>query len=254
MSTDNAINLNALLDIKDGLKLMVFLDKFGITYNDLFLLCVDMGKIEWVKYLLENGADPNCINHSSIPYDHFDITPLHKAVKVSPRMVKLLIDYGADVNAGGDVNTRDNSNVTCGDDEEEIDYPTALYVAASNTRNIYKPNIVRIIDTLLDNGAIIDREYDEESPLEAAVIFGNYKAVKRLVERGANFAPTRLLELERFSSEKKIKHTTKMIKKLHHKQLIKNNSNAKHLPKQLIKNNSNAKHLPKTRGGASCPF
>ena len=81
--------------------------------------------------------------------------------------VAVLVDAGADVNA----------SIIGGSHSE-----TALHWAASS-------NDVAVLDALLDHGADIEAPgavIGDGTPLADAVAFGQWKAARRLVERGAN--------------------------------------------------------------------
>jgi ankyrin repeat protein len=87
----------------------------------------------------------------------------------SARTVKLLVRYGADVNAA----------VRHPDREEAAETP--LHWAASN-------DDVPLIDALLDSGADIEASgaiFTGGAPMSDAVIFAQWKAARRLLERGA---------------------------------------------------------------------
>lgn len=111
-----------------------------------------------IKHLLEAGANPN--ENGTYPY-----FPLHGAIKDNNlELVKLLINYGADVNT---ILTPHNG-------------ATALHEAAK------KPD-VDILKTLINAGALVDEvDKEGETALHRACRYGNFDNAKLLLEWGAN--------------------------------------------------------------------
>lgn len=86
-----------------------------------------------------------------------------------PRMVALLVEAGADVNAPVEPHGPNGSN------------ETPLHWAASS-------DDVEVIDALLDAGADIETPgavFTGGTPMSDAVVFAQWKAARRLLERGA---------------------------------------------------------------------
>ncbi|XP_064473258.1 transient receptor potential cation channel subfamily A member 1 homolog isoform X2 [Ornithodoros turicata] len=111
-----------------------------------------------VRYLLENGVNPNV--KSTTSYAPLNLAAIHSTVEVC----KLLIEHGADVESLAE------------------DNKTPLLLASQNQ----KPDIVTY---LLDQGAgIEDCDLEGNTPLLCAVDSGNVDVVHILLERGANIA------------------------------------------------------------------
>lgn len=121
---------------------------------------INILKVSCIKLLLEYGAHPDSRDRSGL-------TPLMKAAR-HPQgyaTVKLLIDYGADVNdiAG-----------------ERHDYRTVLH------HSIFSGNL-DIIRLLLTSGARYPRlDFDKPSPMDIAIISGRYDILKLLIEFDAD--------------------------------------------------------------------
>lgn len=117
-------------------------------------------KVSCIKLLLEYGAHPDSRDRSGL-------TPLMKAAR-HPQgyaTVKLLVDYGADVNdiAG-----------------ERHDYRTVLH------HSIFSGNL-DLIRLLLTSGARYPRlDFDKPSPMDIAIISGRYDIAKLLIEFDAD--------------------------------------------------------------------
>lgn len=121
---------------------------------------VNILKVSCIKLLLEYGAHPDSRDRSGL-------TPLMKAAR-HPQgyaTVKLLIDYGADVN---DIAS------------ERHDYRTVLH------HSIFSGNL-DIIRLLLTSGARYPRlDFDKPSPMDIAIISGRYDILKLLIEFDAD--------------------------------------------------------------------
>lgn len=121
---------------------------------------VSILKISCIKLLLQYGAHPDSRDRSGL-------TPLMKAAR-HPQgymTVKLLIEYGADVNdiAG-----------------ERHDYRTVLH------HSIFSGNL-DIIRLLLTNGARYPKlDFDKPSPLDIAIISGRHDIIDLLIEFDAD--------------------------------------------------------------------
>lgn len=121
---------------------------------------VSVLKVSHIKLLLEYGAEPDSRDRSGL-------TPLMKAAR-HPQgyaTVKLLIDYGADVNdiAG-----------------ERHDFRTILH------HSIFSGN-VDLIRLLLTSGARYPKlDFDKPSPMDIAIISGRYDIAELLIEFDAD--------------------------------------------------------------------
>jgi ankyrin repeat protein len=152
-------------------------------------LAVEGEKVEVVECLLSHGAVPDA--------DVGGLTALHEAsLRGLASIVRLLISYNSDVNAGsplGDslflaVRGRNADAVQllldAGADPEafvhELDPPTALHLASLN-------DDTDVMQRLLDAGAKVDpRDIDGATPLFRAVEQVNLDAAQLLLRRGAN--------------------------------------------------------------------
>lgn len=121
---------------------------------------VSILKVSCIKLLLEHGAKPDSRDRSGL-------TPLMKAAR-HPQgyaTVKLLIDYGADVN---DIAS------------ERHDYRTVLHHSIFSGK-------VDLIRLLLTSGARYPRlDFDKPSPMDIAIISGRADIAKLLIEFDAD--------------------------------------------------------------------
>ena len=119
------------------------------------------GHIHVVKYLLEKGADIQAITTYTRKGKEYHQSVLHLAT--SPEMFRLLIEYGADINA-----------------LEDFQYPT-LHVAAKLGHN-------DIVDYLLNQGVNVNLRTDHSrlSALTCAIKGDQDATVKHLIERGCS--------------------------------------------------------------------
>jgi len=150
---------------------------------------------EVARVLLKHGADPNA-------HDKYGMTPLMRARDGAT--VDLLVEFGADVKAKtkeglGMIemtgNTADSSRLKAlvrhgVPFDPKTDGPTLLVKAAWM-------NQVDLMTFLLDDGVdpnlkgVWNKQYnDTMTPLEAAVVDGQYDAARLLVERGAKVKQT----------------------------------------------------------------
>lgn len=130
-------------------------DKEG---NTPLLTCAKSGRVEPIKVLLENGADPNVRNN-------LGMTPLY-FVASNPgsniEIAKLLVEYGADVNASS--------------------ADTAMYLYDALLRENFE-----LVQYLLDRGADINAiDTDGLSAMHFAVLVGQIDKIEFLLERGAD--------------------------------------------------------------------
>lgn len=157
----NAITLCAFIGNLDLLKLLIEngidINTIGENNHTSLTIASKMGHLEIVEYLIENGAN---INHIT---DNNSTALIYASIYNNVECVKLLLKSGANVN---DVNT-DNSS--------------ALVYAT-------KYNNKKIIYMLLNEDDIYINQIDndEYSPLLYAIQNKNYKAVKKMVDNGAD--------------------------------------------------------------------
>ena len=126
-----AIDSNNLESVKEAIWRHARVNESN-GYGDTPLkLAITYGNIEIIKYLLENGADPN---QQTGVGDY----PIHGAE--SPEIVRLLWDYGADLNALDDRGLSLYESIRTGVEHEDLD---------ENIKN----NIINTIKSLnaLDN-------------------------------------------------------------------------------------------------------
>ncbi len=121
---------------------------------------VESEQKETVKFLLEQGADPNCKSSHSLS----DI-PLHNAIyKEQYDIAQMLIDYGADANAQDDFGE------------------TPLIMAVSSEQ-------IEIVKLLLENGANPNRACSDiltRTPLQIAMDKQQYDIAQTLIDCGAD--------------------------------------------------------------------
>ncbi|XP_028417225.1 uncharacterized protein LOC114541509 [Dendronephthya gigantea] len=139
---------------------------------------VSKGTLGIVKYLVEKGAAVNAINSKNADGS----TVLHSAVaKGKPEIVKYLVENGADVNS------------------TDIDGKTVLHNAVTGSKldmNTYGRTVLHyavtestidIVKYLVENGAdVIGKTTNGRTVLHSAVTKGTLKVVKYLVENGAD--------------------------------------------------------------------
>ncbi|QCB62600.1 hypothetical protein EJB00_03080 [Wolbachia endosymbiont of Drosophila mauritiana] len=126
--------------------------------NELFL-ALKNGNLQRAKWLIKKGVDVHA-------RDKVNGTSLHWAAESGCyKVVKLLLDYGADVHA------------LAGVKQENL---TSLHIAAGN-------GYVDIVKLLLENGADVEAKVKEDvTPLHVAAKNGYYEVVKLLLENGAD--------------------------------------------------------------------
>jgi uncharacterized protein len=117
-----------------------------------------LGHLGVVKVLIENGAEINAIDNTSLKE-----TPLHNAVdELHPDIVEILLEHGADVSI------------------EDNDERTALHILANiKAVGLWDEKSEMILKMLLRYGAKI-----ETVPIATA--FGTLQDIKKMVEGGAD--------------------------------------------------------------------
>jgi len=137
-------------------------DKGGNT--PLFMACMN-GDPEFVKFLLDQGADPNIKNKQ-------ESTAIIAAANESDffeELVPLLIEKGADVR----VKAKDGT--------------TVLWPLITTLGRADEQEILDTVKLVLEKGAEVDSTIEGgRTPLMFAAMMGNQSMVKLLVENGAN--------------------------------------------------------------------
>ncbi|KAI2619317.1 ankyrin repeat-containing domain protein [Hypoxylon sp. NC1633] len=131
-------------------------EAFRMEPNEVALLhtAVTTGDVEMVQLVLSVGAEPNVLSQGALL--GIAATPLHIACRLGlERIVRLLLDAGADVNFS-DVNNK----------------ITALHVASSRGF----PSICKL---LIDHGAIISLDSDGQTPLHLPARYSRIPRYKR---------------------------------------------------------------------------
>lgn len=127
--------------------------------------------IDVVKFLLEKGANPNVQNQ-------YGRTALHFAVNYSfEPIVNLLLENGADPKIKTFQNLESN--------KKEPSSPIEAAIRREDSRNHSKSSY-NILKTLIYKTGEVNAEYDQVTPLVAAVVANDYDFVKYLLENGAN--------------------------------------------------------------------
>jgi hypothetical protein len=135
-------------------------DGIGLLYSDSLEGAVFEDDYEKAEKLLKEGANPN---EPYMGYDSNDEPIIHAVANNNIEMVKLLLDYGADIEA-----TNSSGN-------------TPLIIAASNSDN------TDMIEFLLENGADATAvNKSKATAIHMAAEASNLKAVKILEKAGAD--------------------------------------------------------------------
>ena len=147
-------------------KIIKNLLRYGFTVNpkdtkNFMYAAVKKGYLELIEELLKHGTGVNMLCNSTSGKGYI---PLHVAsIKNQVEVAKLLISYGADVNA------------------EDANGETALYSATQRGRE-------KIVELLLKCGAKADAKTKRDlmTPLHVAAVFGEIKIVELLLKLGAS--------------------------------------------------------------------
>ena len=124
------------------------------------LAAIDKEDLERVTELLENGVDPNVTRfpysgfwgHVNFFFQRYNRLPLSEACEVGNyELVKLLIDYGANVNPA----------------VEKMKVSTPLKAATIG----YHPDDLKIIELLIKNGADISKMQGNSTAVQTAVAY-----------------------------------------------------------------------------------
>lgn len=179
---------------------LVYLDQYNNYAINILMMASNMGNLDLVKLLIDNGSNPNFKNK-------LGATPLILACESNNHenidVLKLLIDNGADINSQdhvGDtglmhasfyykvfyvqylINRGANVNI-----KNNIGDTALSFVAKNQIPEKNKDNGAIITSYLINNGADINNENNfGQMPLILSIESGNYKILRVLVENGAN--------------------------------------------------------------------
>jgi len=152
----------------DRMDLVKFLVENGAcvgkeSYNAPLIACIKNGNIEMVKYLLDNGANPNDTIYT---YDRVVIkmTPMYFAIAQNRMdIIELLFKYGADVSEGNYITTYN-----------------PLYIA------LVKKSRYDILERLFQNNVYTNFGIDDKTLLEYVMERDDMDLFKLFVKYGCN--------------------------------------------------------------------
>lgn len=154
--------------------------RFLFSSNEDFFILVKANNVEGVKKLIADGTDVNVTKKNSLTALHYAATNLNKA------MIKLLLNYKADVNAK--------------DENDETPFYKGLRSilleihCSINDKDFYGPTAkekeaeyIAILIILLESGADINAKTKfGKTPLSASVTYSHREIVELLLDNGAD--------------------------------------------------------------------
>lgn len=154
----------------------------GIGFTAL-ILASTYGRLEIIKYLVENGADVNKGKDHGSPLSHA-VNP--SSGELNLEVVTYLVENGADVNT------------------------TAINEMSGSAESVLmRANNLDTIKYLIDNGADINYSNEYESVLEHAIMLENKEKSDFLIESGADTSSVRLVDLVRINDLERVKESIK---------------------------------------------
>ncbi|XP_057319242.1 ankyrin-3-like [Microplitis mediator] len=191
----NGVDILKVAVKKDNFELMRILVDAGsnVNYGSPLHEAIENNNYEIVKYLITNGANGSSVN--SLIRRVRRITPLQRAVgKGNQKIVKLLIEYKADVNdrpffpkSACLITAIENNNfemleiLTHTNDAEINPLVGQPPLHAAVHKNNYK-----MTEYLINKGARVNTSYDDKIPLHIAVGCQNKEIVKLLIKNNAD--------------------------------------------------------------------
>lgn len=159
--------------------------------NNILMYAVQNNKIQMVKHLLQRGADPNLMNIEEL--NALDISRNNKTEKITEIIKEFqYIDWKQQENKFAEEFFEFGINT---------DNPKIVEEFFKNGRNIDDPiisnglspivhalfaNSQEVVFLLLDNNVNPNDSFDTRQILTIAVMFNQYGAVKKIIEKGAN--------------------------------------------------------------------
>lgn len=159
--------------------------------NNILMYAVQNNKIQMVKHLLQRGADPNLMNIEEL--NALDISRYNKTEKITEIIKEFqYIDWKQKENKFAEeffeygikndnskiveeflINGRNTDDATFSNEISPI-----VYALFENSQNV--------VFLLLDNNVKPNLTFDTRPILSIAVMFNQYEAVKKIIEKGAN--------------------------------------------------------------------